>query len=411
MVTVFVLVKRAFQSIYLNRKVVVLLAFIEGFTFCIFSLFASLELRFFVGAKRFEKAIPNDKGKVLYIQEESIDLSAESAERWDSFRQEMLQVFPYFGGVGFRIDKLTKGQLLSDFIRWREQSGEMEQWLKDGSLVKVVYIDSGLFDWVITQNGKDITENDDILIGDDFAPFFPIGSIVELNGKECHVADYLQKDLTLPYSVAIAQDDFGAIELNRCVLISDENMVKGTHFACNSSYITVSEENVMKVIDSVQDIAERNGVTISIQPINEYVKEYKRTIYFGMQDRIVVGVMILIVCFSSLVVTHLIETLMRKKEFGILYACGFSLKMIITELSAECFLSLGFACLLGYMMNSLVIRFYLRELNNVVKLFGREYWILMSILVGTVAIVSMLVACLQIVFARPSRLMEGQRYD
>ena len=411
MATGFILVKRALQSIYLNRKIVILLSFIEGFTFCVFSLIASLELRFFVGTKRFEKAIPGDKERVLYIQEENFDLSVESAERWDSFRQEMLEVFPSFGGVGYKTDKLTGGQLLSEFVRWREQSGEMEQWMNDGRVVKVVSVERGLLDWVITENGKGIVDDEAILIGYDYAPFFPIGSKLELNGKEYRVADYLQKGLTIPYSVAIAQDDFGAIELNRCMLIPGTNGVNGIHFACNSSYIILGEKNALEVINLVQSIADRNGVTICIQTIKEYVKEYKRALFFGMQEKIIVGAMILIVCFSSIVVTHLIGTLMRKKEFGILYSCGFSLKMIIIELSAECLLSLGFACVLGYMMNSLVIRFYLRELNTVLNLFGREYWILMGILVGTVAIVSMLIACLQIVFARPSRLMEGQRYD
>lgn len=407
MVTIMILIKRSAQSIYLNRKVVFLLSFIEGFTFCVLSLFLSLELQFFYGAKRFESAVPEKTERVLYIQEQGLDISAQSAENWDTFRNEMKATFPSFGGIGYKIYKLTDCEALSEFLLWREEHGKMELGQNDGSLVKVVSVDSGLLKWIDTQNGSKNIEEDEILVGADFAPFFSIGSKLRLNGKEYRVIDYLQKNLTLPYYITIAQD-CGAIGVDSCMLTVCSKELEGIHYAYNSSYIIMDDNNVAETIESVQDIAGRSSVSVSVQTIDSYIKDYKRAIFFGMQDKIVVGIMILIVCFSSVLVIHLIETLMRKREFGILYACGFSRKMVAAELSIECLLSLACACILGYMMNSIIVRFYLREIKDVVTLFGEEYWIIMGTLIGIIAGVSLLVGCLQIIHSRPSELMEDR---
>ncbi len=199
-----------------------------------------------------------------------------------------------------------------------------------------------------------------LLIGYKYHDFIKIGQILTstTDKKKYIVTGILKKNSRWLTNGDISNASNTSINLDNLFVAIDDEMLN-----YDSSYIIFDESdnentrsNVLKMIEKV---SEKYKINFKILTIEEIICNMKSDMFLISKSWIALAIFSLIIGILSMSSVAIVTVLSRKSDIGILYALGFSEKIIGMIIIIENILQIGFGCIMGF-----CIAFFLSIYDN-----------------------------------------------
>lgn len=206
-----------------------------------------------------------------------------------------------------------------------------------------------------------------LLIGYKYHDFIKIGQILTstTDKKKYIVTGILKKNSRWLTNGDISNASNTSINLDNIFVAIDDEMLN-----YDSSYIIFDESdnentrsNVLKMIEKV---SEKYKINFKILTIEEILCNMKSDMFLISKSWIALAIFSLIIGILSMSSVAIVTVLSRKSDIGILYALGFSEKIIGMIIIIENILQIGFGCIMGF-----CIAFFLSIYNNTTSVVER----------------------------------------
>lgn len=206
-----------------------------------------------------------------------------------------------------------------------------------------------------------------LLIGYKYHDFIKIGQILTstTDKKKYIVTGILKKNSRWLTNGDISNASNTSINLDNIFVAIDDEMLN-----YDSSYIIFDESdnentrsNVLKMIEKV---SEKYKINFKILTIEEIICNMKSDMFLISKSWIALAIFSLIIGILSMSSVAIVTVLSRKSDIGILYALGFSEKIIGMIIIIENILQIGFGCLMGF-----CIAFFLSIYDNTTSVVER----------------------------------------
>lgn len=234
-----------------------------------------------------------------------------------------------------------------------------------------------------------------LLIGYKYHDFIKIGQILTstTDKKKYIVTGILKKNSSWLTNGDISNASNTSINLDNLFVAIDDEMLN-----YDSSYIIFDESdnentrsNVLKMIEKV---SEKYKINFKILTIEEILCNMKSDMFLISKSWIALAIFSLIIGILSMSSVAIVTVLSRKSDIGILYALGFSEKIIGMIIIIENILQIGFGCIMGF-----CIAFFLSIYNNTTSVVERVIDIQFK--QGIISIIGIFILCTLIASITP----------
>lgn len=292
---------------------------------------------------------------------------------------------------------------------YRENSPEISE---------VIYVDAQLFNMIDTNITASMFEisNDEYLpvyVGYEYKNILPLETVLTLSrtNQKCIIKGYIQNEKWLNNDDFIS---FAPISLDNKFIIPFSELDKKDNITQESTngkifiYLGNNENNINKYIQEINTYAEENGIKLNITSVNELIDDYKNANQNIINSNIFLAIMVSVCAITSIISTISILVLMRKKEYGIKIAFGYTKKKIIFSLITEVITLEFCSALISYLM------IYLKTLNDksifnevYLQTLGSSSIIYMIIILFVVCLLILILPLIIINHYEPSDLIRG----
>ena len=292
---------------------------------------------------------------------------------------------------------------------YRENSPEISE---------VIYVDAQLFNMLDTNITASMFEisNDEYLpvyVGYEYKNILPLETVLTLSrtNQKYVIKGYIQNEKWLNKDDFIS---FAPISLENKFIIPFSELDKKDNITQESTngkifiYLGNNESDKNKYIQEINTYAEENGIKLNITSVNELIDNYKNANQNIINSNIFLAIMVSICVITSIISTISILVLMRKKEYGIKIAFGYTKKKIIFSLITEVITLEFCSAFISYLI------IYLKTLNNksvfnevYLQTLGSSSIIYMIIMLFLVCLLILILPLIIINHYEPSALIRG----
>lgn len=292
---------------------------------------------------------------------------------------------------------------------YRENSPEISE---------VIYVDAQLFNMIDTNITASMFEisNDEYLpvyVGYEYKNILPLETVLTLSrtNQKYIIKGYIQNEKWLNNDDFIS---FAPISLDNKFIIPFSELDKKDNITQESTngkifiYLGNNESDKNKYIQEINTYAEENGIKLNITSVNELIDNYKNANQNIINSNIFLAIMVSICAITSIISTISILVLMRKKEYGIKIAFGYTKKKIIFSLITEVITLEFCSAFISYLI------IYLKTLNNksvfnevYLQTLGSSSIIYMIIMLFLVCLLILILPLIIINHYEPSDLIRG----
>lgn len=199
-----------------------------------------------------------------------------------------------------------------------------------------------------------------LLIGYKYHDFIKIGQILTstTDKKKYIVTGILKKNSRWLTNGDISNASNTSINLDNIFVAIDDEMLN-----YDSSYIIFDESNNentrSNVLKMIEKVSEKYKINFKILTIEEIICNMNSDMFLISKSWIALAIFSLIIGILSMSSVAIVTVLSRKSDIGILYALGFSEKIIGMIIIIENILQIGFGCIMGF-----CIAFFLSIYDN-----------------------------------------------
>ena len=292
---------------------------------------------------------------------------------------------------------------------YRENSPEISE---------VIYVDAQFFNMLNTNITASMFEisNDEYLpvyVGYEYKNILPLENVLTLSrtNQKYVIKGYIQNEKWLNNDDFIS---FAPISLDNKFIIPFSELDKKDNITQESTngkifiYLGNNESDKNKYIQEINTYAEENGIKLNITSVNELIDNYKNANQNIINSNIFLAIMVSICAITSIISTISILVLMRKKEYGIKIAFGYTKKKIIFSLITEVITLEFCSAFISYLI------IYLKTLNNksvfnevYLQTLGSSSIIYMIIMLFLVCLLILILPLIIINHYEPSDLIRG----
>lgn len=292
---------------------------------------------------------------------------------------------------------------------YRENSPEISE---------VIYVDAQLFNMLDTNITASMFEisNDEYLpvyVGYEYKNILPLETVLTLSrtNQKYVIKGYIQNEKWLNNDDFIS---FAPISLENKFIIPFSELDKKDNITQESTngkifiYLGNNESDKNKYIQEINTYAEENGIKLNIISVNELIDNYKNANQNIINSNIFLAIMVSICAITSIISTISILVLMRKKEYGIKIAFGYTKKKIIFSLITEVITLEFCSAFISYLI------IYLKTLDNksvfnevYLQTLGSSSIIYMIIMLFLVCLLILILPLIIINHYEPSDLIRG----
>lgn len=314
----------------------------------------------------------------------------------------------YFNELESNSEYIRKNQTIYKNT-YRENSPEISE---------VIYVDAQLFNMIDTNITASMFEisNDEYLpvyVGYEYKNILPLETVLTLSrtDQKYIIKGYIQNEKWLNNDDFIS---FAPISLDNKFIIPFSELDKKDNITQESTngkifiYLGNNENNINKYIQEINTYAEENGIKLNITSVNELIDDYKNANQNIINSNIFLAIMVSVCAITSIISTISILVLMRKKEYGIKIAFGYTKKKIIFSLITEVITLEFCSALISYLM------IYLKTLNDksifnevYLQTLGSSSIIYMIIMLFVVCLLILILPLIIINHYEPSDLIRG----
>lgn len=240
----------------------------------------------------------------------------------------------YFNELENNIDYLEKNQAIYKNTS-RENHPEISE---------VIYIDKEILKIIDTNIKIDTFENSELeylpmLIGKEYKEVLPIGTTLTLSrtNQKYIIKGYIENDKWLNNDDYIS---FAPISLDLKFMIpfsAEDEKDDMTQESTNGKiFISFNDkEHTNSYLQQINNYAQENNLKINISSVAEQIQNYQTENQNIVNSNIYLAIMVSICSITSIISAISILVLMRKKEYGIKIAFGYTKRKIILSLILE----------------------------------------------------------------------------
>lgn len=310
---------------------------------CGFSLFLSayamLQILYGYSAiGGYADAISGDKGQILMITEDSIMDSPEMQERWSNFLRFLKNEVPssgafaeYLGGF----PELEDNELYRAVNSRQQQIAVLREY---PSASKIIIVDCGILSLgklkLPFENGQSVPYEGDkkvMLVGTAYEEILSVGMTLTWNGEQYVVGGFLPKGGKWPSDQGITSPDQSCIPMDYCFLAFNQNLKTTTAFGYRSTFVLPDGKKEI-TRQRVWEIADAFKIGITVKTVDEYIQDSKALVRDSMREMINICLFTLFISSFLNIVSKLMNVMMQKRDYGILYAFGYTageIKLIV----------------------------------------------------------------------------------
>ncbi len=192
----------------------------------------------------------------------------------------------------------------------------------------------------ISEDGKRFP----ILVSNGYRNFFEIGDSLQAFGRTYQVTGYLEPGGYFPYSNAFGAGNQGGQEMEYLFVTRYEfpEPVSEDYSILNfyeNTYLEFEKGKQQEQLNQIDSIMEKWGILYKIQTVEESYQDALEKSAQSKETRLKYGGIFLLVNFFVCISISVVQSLRRRKEFGICQASGWTQKeldhMILIELVVE----------------------------------------------------------------------------
>lgn len=207
------------------------------------------------------------------------------------------------------------------------------------SLINICYIDKSMLSF-FELNDLKRPKHDDIypmLVGYDYKDYFKKGKVYkDSSGIRYQVCGILPKDFKIP-AYDLLWSEMPCENLNKSVVtIYDYDEMRMDRFilnACNSIYCETDGRDETE--ENIKEMANRFLVRMSLNTINDKIEIYKTQERYNNNITLLFAIIVSVSAVVAVLASSIIQIIIKKQEYGILYANGVSyydiVKIIIIQ--------------------------------------------------------------------------------
>lgn len=187
-----------------------------------------------------------------------------------------------------------------------------------------------------------------LLVSDGYREFFQIGDVLHGMGHTYQVTGYLEPDGYFPYSNAFGAGNQGGQEMEYLFVTRYEfpNPVSDDYGITNfyeNTYLQFEDGKKQEQIKQMDAIMEKWGLLYKMQTVEESFQDAKEKMAQSKAGRLKYGSIMLVVNLFVCISISVVQSLRRRREFGIYQACGWTQKELNRMLLVELFMEKGIA--------------------------------------------------------------------
>ncbi len=298
--------------------------------------------------KKYSDSVISDHEKTLLVKPLYPDTSSSFFDGWSRFLFEM--------------NRVNECEQSGSFFRSVIYS-EDENGIKPGTEKMVLLcIDEGICNlgkaFANGENSKLVSDGKSIpiLAGHTYAKEYPVGSSFTCRGETYVVVGSLPKDAGWIPEEGISNNK-DAYSVERCFVTFTDYLEAHPYYGLNGAYVILQDNaNVENAKKLLKEHAKTCGIDISVQTIDSYLSGVIRAKQNSERDFLKELSVILLVCIITVSAGNIATIFLRKREIGILYACGYSRRDILMSLIAEAGFKAVICIVLWYMVSLLSAR-------------------------------------------------------
>lgn len=339
----------AWDSICAHRH-----SFFAAVLMCTFAVFLSSvvianAVSFSENEKRYSDSIISDHEKTLLVKPVYPDTTASFFSGWSRFL--------------FKMRSIDGCEQSGAFFRVAGYPGNETEAKPVSERLEILYIDKGIYKLgKAFSNGENRKlesvegESIPVLAGYTYAKKYPVGSSFEFWGEKYVVVGSLPKDAGwIPEDGITRNKD--AYCIDQCFVTFSDYLAASPYYGLNGAYVILQENvSVEQAKKLLKEHAKECGVDVSVQTIDNYLSGVIRSKRNSERDFLKELSVILLVCIITVSTGNIALLLLRKREIGILYSCGYSRRDILLSLVVEAGCKAAACLVLWYMMSLLCAR-------------------------------------------------------
>lgn len=220
-----------------------------------------------------------------------------------------------------------------------------------------------------------------ILVSDGYRDAFAVGEKLHAQGREYRVSGYLEPDGYFPQDNAYGSSNQGGQEMEYLFVVryefpdpvSEDSTI--TNFYENT-YLEFSDGKQQEQIGKIDDIMEKWGILYRLQSVEDsYGDALKKTTeLYG--TRLKYGGIFLVVNLFVGISISVVQSLRRRKEFGICQACGWTQRewnrLMLLELCVEKIFGLVLAG--GWLLHKIAEWRTEHSMGKITEIYDMAFW-------------------------------------
>lgn len=177
-----------------------------------------------------------------------------------------------------------------------------------------------------------------ILVGTKYKDYFQMGEVYTDNVTGCQyqICGVIPDGLRLPTSLLFySPEAYQATDDILLALYEKQVDPSGIFLSNASNSIYCKTDGNMETVEEIKKLAKKNFIDIDISTIDELITQYKERNRDSLQTTALFTGMTVVAAFLAIISSSIIQIILRKQEYGILFANGVSqlesIKLIAME--------------------------------------------------------------------------------
>lgn len=325
----------AWDSICSHRRSVLAVVLICSFAVFLTSIVIANSVSLSESEHQYSKAIVTDHDNTLFVKPLHSDMNTAFMTGWEAFLTGIRNV----DGCS------AAGASFYDSIYETNGSDPKDR-------LAVLFIDEEILDLCDTslseQEKKSLTEYGEVIplmVGADYAAKYPMGSEIETQDRKYRIVGTLSKS-----SVWVTEGGIShgreQMDLSNCFVTASRHFDNPVLYGMNGIYVILdSKTDAEEVKNRISSFAGECGIDVSVKTVREYISKVQKAKRSAEKELLIELAIVFLVAIISASTINIVCILLRKREIGILYSCGYSrgdiMKSLISEAGIKALLCLG----------------------------------------------------------------------
>lgn len=220
-----------------------------------------------------------------------------------------------------------------------------------------------------------------VLVSDGYRDYFKEGEILHSFNREYQVTGYLEPGGYFPYSNAFGAGNQGGQEMEYLFAVRYEfpdpvDLDSSISNFYENTYLEFDPEKQEDQMQKLDNILQKWGILYQLQTVEDSYQDALRSAAESKEMRVKYGTIFLTVNFFVCISIAVVESLRRKKEFGIYQACGWTQRELNGMLAGEQILEKAVSLLIagGFLIQKVDGWRMDHSMGRIMETFSLTFW-------------------------------------